>query len=41
MEEARKRVIGLPIKVDDSKEHKEVLKIVNSNEVGKPDKRIL
>ena len=41
MEEARKRVIGLPIKVDDSKEHKEVLKIVNSNEVGKPDRRIL
>ena len=41
MEEARKRVIGLPIKVDDTEEHKEVLKIVNSNEVGKPDRRIL
>ena len=41
MEQARKQVIGLPVSVDDSKERKEVLSIVNTNEVGKPDKRVL
>ena len=41
MEEARKKVIGIPVSVDDSKERKDVLRIVNTNEVGKPDNRIL
>ena len=40
MEQARTQVIGIPVSVDDSKERKEVLSIVNTNEVGKPDKRI-
>ena len=41
MEEARKKVIGIPVSVDDSKERKDVLRIVNTNETGKPDNRIL
>ena len=41
MEEARKQVIGIPVSVDDSKERKDVLRIVNTNEVGKPDNKIL